>query len=212
MAKKSWNLESGGDGGGNKQEYTTFPQGVTRIRVIDEVPVKKFIHWIQEQKRAVTCPGRGCPICEIRKRQKTNKEPQTYNMAKRLGMQVINRETGNREIMEQGITFYKDLEDVMENLDDDGHDLIDADLKVKRRGTGKDDTTYRIDPDAVTPLSESDKELIAEKINLEDFFKPHPPEMIQRIIDGEKYDEIIGDYMGNKKKEESEDDEEFEVV
>lgn len=208
---KKWNLEDSGSDSGVKQEYTTFPVGITRIRVIDEVPVKKFIHWIQDQKRAVTCPGRGCPICEIRRRQKANKEPQTYNMAKRLGMQVINRETGNREIMEQGITFYKDLEAVMEDLADDEQELIDADLRVKRRGTGKDDTVYRIDVDKVEPLSESDKALIAEKVDLEEFFKPHPPEMIQRIIDGEQYDEIIGEYMNKGKKEESADDEEFEV-
>lgn len=207
---KKWNLDDGGSSDVVKQEFTTFPQGVTRIRVIDEVPVKKFIHWINDQKRAVTCPGRGCPICEIRRRQKANKEPQTYNMAKRLGMQIINRETGNREIMEQGITFYKDLEDVMEDLMDDGYDLIDADLRVKRRGTGKDDTTYRIDRDEVTPLSESDKKLIDEKIDLEEFFKPHPPEMIQRIINGEKFDDIVGEYFDKKRSEDS-DDEEYEV-
>ena len=208
---KKWNLEDSGSDSGVKQEYTTFPVGITRIRVIDEIPVKKFIHWIQDQKRAVTCPGRGCPICEISRRQKANKEPQTYNMAKRLGMQVINRETGSREIMEQGITFYKDLEAVMEDLADDEQELIDADLRVKRRGTGKDDTVYRIDVDKVEPLSESDKALIAEKVDLEEFFKPHPPEMIQRIIDGEQYDEIIGEYMNKDKKEEPADDEEFEV-
>lgn len=213
MTIKSWDLESSGGGSDNKQEYTKFPQGITKIRIIDEVPVQKWIHWIPKENKAINCPGRGCPICEIRKRQKQNGEPYSYNMARRLGMQVINRSTGNREIMEQGVNFFKDLKDVMEILEDDGLTLLEADVKVKRRGEGKDDTSYRIDADKPSPLSESDKKLIEEKVDLEEFFKPHPVEFVQRIVNGESFEDVLKD-MNDKDEDESteeNEDEEYKV-
>ena len=64
----SWDFEI--NSGGAKAEFTKFPVGVTRIRVIDDEPNVRWTHWIQQHKRSINCPGKDCPICEIRRYQK----------------------------------------------------------------------------------------------------------------------------------------------
>lgn len=198
-----WNFEVGGND--RKVEYTKFPEGITKIRIVDTEPHIRWTHWLNNEKRSVNCPGKGCPICEIRKNQKANKETPTYNMSRRFSIQVLNRNTGKLELMEQGITFFEDLKDLMDILSDKDLTFMDVDISVKRRGTGKDGTSYRLDVDEAYPLSEADKKLIEEKMNLNDYFKPHEPEKILRVIQGEAWSDV----MYEKNDEEGED---FEVV
>ena len=190
-----WNYDSGSS---TKQEFTRFPQGITIIRVVGEAPILRWIHWLPKDKRSVNCPGQGCPICEIRRAQKANKEPYTYGISKRLAIQAINRSTGKLEIVEQGVTFFDDLKLVRADALDKGLDLKDVDIKVRRTGTSVDDTKYRLDIGDTSPLSESDNELIANMIDLEEYFKPHTIEDINRIVrDGESFDDV----MKNKNEE-----------
>lgn len=201
-----WDFKETGGSNNKKQEFTKFPEGITKIRVVDEAPYERWTHFLIRDKRSINCPGKGCPICEIRKSQKANKIPYTYPVARRFALQIINRNTGKLEIMEQGITFMQDLRDVMEMLHEDGKKLIDVDLQVRRRGTGKDNTSYRIDIAEEYELSEDDIAKMGEMIDLEEYFKPHEPELITRVINGENFDEVM---FGNS--EDNEDDEEFEV-
>ena len=188
----SWNLQNESSTSGGKAEFTKFPEGITKIRIVDEQPHIRWAHWVQKISRSVNCPGKGCPICEIRRQQKANKEPYTYGMTRRYALNVLNRETGSVEIMEQGITFFEDLRDLLEELESEGKTFFDVDLKVKRRGTGKDGTTYRIDLDEECPLSEEDQKKIDEgKIDLNEFFKPHTVEQLTRLVNGEEWSDII---------------------
>lgn len=192
----NWDFESSNNNS-NKAEFTKFPVGITRIRVVDEEPMIRWTHWLQQFKRSLNCPGKGCPICEIRKNQKANKEQYTYPMARRLAIQVLNRETGKLEIMEQGSGFFTDLRDIKHDIEFDdkgnptGKKLIDFDIKVRRRGSGKDDTSYRLDIDAEYPLSEADLKLLNDKKDLDDFFKPNTNEQILRIVQGEKWEDVM---------------------
>lgn len=188
-----------------KQEFTKFPEGITKIRVVDTEPFERWTHFLLKDKRSINCPGKGCPICQIRKNQKANKLNYTYPMSRRFALQILNRNTGKLEIMEQGITFMQDLRDVMEMLHEDGKKLIDADLQVRRRGTGKDNTSYRIDVAEEYPLTDEDKAMMKEMIDLKEYFKPHEPEKIARVIAGEPFDEVMFDNV------EATDDEEYEV-
>lgn len=187
----TWDFDTP-QGGGNKQEFTKFPEGITRIRIIDEAPVVRWTHYLPKFKRSINCPGIGCPICEIRHQQKANKEPYTYAMARRFAMQVINRETGKLEILEQGKTFFEDLKELKEQIESKRLTLSDVDVRVKRKGTGQTDTSYRLDIDVETPLTEADKKLIEGKINLEDYFKPHDADKILRIVNGEEWNDVMG--------------------
>jgi hypothetical protein len=199
-----WNFDSQSKSD-TKHNFTKFPVGITRIRIVDEEPFQRWTHWMPQFKRSINCPGKGCPICEIRKNQKANKEKETYSTANRIAIQVLNRETGKLEIMEQGRTFFEDLRDIMEELHDNNKKLIDVDIKVKRRGEGKDDTSYRLDIDKEYPLTEEDKKLINNKINLSELFKPHDIDKILRLLNGEKWEDVM--YENN----ESNDDEVVEV-
>jgi hypothetical protein len=199
---QSWDFDSvGGSGGGKKTEFTKFPVGVTRIRIIDPAPHIRWVHWMNQFQRSVNCPG-NCPIDDIRRRQKANNEQYTYNMQKKFSINIINRETGQQEIMEQGVTFFEDIRDLMEDLKDDGRTLLDVDLRVKRRGTGKDDTTYRIDIDEKYPLTDDDKKMVEAKKDLKEYFKPHTNEQILALLQvkenfKEAWAEITGEGSGN---------------
>jgi len=181
------------DGNDKKIEFTKFPEGVTKIRLVDKEPHMRWTHWLAKEKRSVNCPGKGCPICEIRKQQKANKEPYTIGMSRRLAIQIINRNTGKLEIMEQGITFFEELRDLRAMLAEKGEDIYDYDISVRRRGTGQTDTSYRLDPDEKYELTDADKKLIENAIDLKEYFKPHEPEKILRVLNGEEFDKVMYD-------------------
>ena len=178
-------------GSSSKTEYTKFPVGITHIRVIDDVPFVRWTHWVPKFNKSVNCPGQGCPICDVRKKQKAAGLDYTYGVSRRIAINIINRETGKIEIMEQGITFFNDLRDLMSDLKEQGLKLSDVDIKVRRRGQGKDDTSYRLDIDKEYPLSDSELELIKTKPDLSTHFKPHTVEQLQRLINGESWDDIF---------------------
>ena len=167
--------------GGDKVQFTKFGVGISRIRILSVAPKVRWTHWLPKFQRSINCPGRGCPIDEIRKREKANKLPQTYGMSRKFSMNVWNYETNRLEIMEQGITFMEDLKDIMSDLKEQGHKLEDAIIKVRRRGTGKDDTTYRIDIDEI--VEKETAILNAEPVDLDEYFKPHTPEQILKVLE-----------------------------
>lgn len=179
----SWNFSTNN----GKAEFTKFPVGITRIRIIDEAPHIRWVHWMPVHKRTVNCPGKDCPICEIRRQQRTNKEPYTYGVSRRFTMNIFNYETGKIEIMEQGITFFEDLRDLKDDLEEENKTLQDAIIKVRRRGTGKDDTSYRLDIDG-----QAEEDLPTEEItDLIEYFKPHTNEQILRLVNGETWEEVF---------------------
>ena len=130
-------------------------------------------------------------------------------MGRRFAMNIFNLETNKVEIMEQGVGFFEDLRDVMNDIQSDGNVLKDAILKVRRRGTGKDDTSYRIDKEDVQPLSAEELAKFQEdSIKLDEYFKPHTNEQILRVISGEAWDEVMKSEQEEPTNTESED---FEV-
>lgn len=186
----SWNFDSG-NSNSVKAEFTKFPVGVTRIRVIDSEPHIRWTHWMDNIRKSVNCPGQGCPICAIRKAQKANGEQYTYGMSRRFAINILNLETQKLEIMEQGVGFFEDLRDLKSDLEQDNKALIDAIIKVRRRGTDRDNTSYRLDIDEVSELTETQKEMIKNRINLAEYFKPHTVEQLTRLIGGESWESVM---------------------
>lgn len=205
MSQFSWDVDSNTGGtSGDKANFAKFPEGITKIRVIDEAPYQRWTHFMKKFKRSINCPGKGCPICEIRRAEKQNKMPYSHAMAKRFALNIINRETKRVEIMEQGKTFIQDLVDLMGDLRSEGKTLLDADIKVRRRGLGQDDTTYRLDIDEKYAMTEADKDLMENKrIKLDEYFKPHTPEQILRLLNGEAWEDV----MASNQDKPSDDDE-----
>lgn len=191
-----WDFNEGQD----KTNFTKFSVGITRIRILDEEPMVRWIHWMGQYQKSVNCPGRGCPIDEIRKQQKANGEDYTYNMGRRFTINVYNHDTNRAEIMEQGITFFEDLRDVMTDLTDQGKKLKDVILKVRRRGSTKDDTSYRIDIDVEEPLSVPEIDAYDNLVDMKEYFKPHNPAQILKLLQvraetPEKYKEAWNEIM-----------------
>lgn len=165
-----------------KTNYTKFPQGISKIRILDAEPHVRWTHWMPQFQRSVNCPGRGCPIDDLRRQQKANGEPYTYSMTRRFAINIWNYETNQAEIMEQGIGFFQDLKDLMTDLRTDGHELSDAIIKVRRRGTGKDDTSYRVDLDSTAPMGDAERQAMENKPDLNEFFKPHTVSQILQLL------------------------------
>lgn len=207
---QTWDFDKGSESKESKKaNFTKFPVGITRIRVLDDAPFVRWTHWMPQFKRSVNCPGKGCPICEIRKQQKANGESYTYGMSRRFAINIYNYETGLQEIMEQGISFFEDLRDIMMDLKENGKELRDAILKVRRRGTGKDDTSYRVDIDEIEQMGKTEQEAMSTKIELAEFFKPHTPEKILRLLQvrenhAEAWNEIMSEGSDESDKQQEE--------
>lgn len=195
----SWDLSSNGSSSKSKTAFTAFPEGITRIRVVGEAPFMRWGHWWVSAKRTINCPGRDCPICEVRRVAKQNKLEQKIPMGRRFSITVINRETGNVEVVEQGVGFFEDIleckkeAEAMEDADGKllGHSLQDYDLKVKRRGTRQDDTKYTITLGDYAPLTDAEKELAATGIDHKEYFKPHESEKILQLLNGKTWEEVF---------------------
>lgn len=184
-----WDL----DAGSKKVAFTKFPVGSTHIRVIDKTPNARWTHWMNNatesgQGRGINCPGKAiCPIDDIIDKQKANKEKPTYSSSRKFALNVYNYETKKNEVMEQGIEFMEDLKLIMQDAKEDGKELSDVVLRVRRTGTGKDDTAYRIDI-----KHDAEEALQTDGVtNLEEYFKPHTPEQITRLLNGEKWETVM---------------------
>lgn len=200
----SWDLDGGEQ---QKVEFTKFPVGTTRIRVLDKMPFVRWTHWIpgvtkDGKGRSINCPGmKVCPIDDIINREKANGMKPRYSRTKRYAMNIFNYETGRIEIMEQGKTFMEDLKLIRDDLKEEGKELSDVILKVRRTGTSKDDTKYRIDV-----LGDATEEMPKEGItDLAEYFKPHTPEQINRILAGEKWEDVFATEETESKTDNDED-------
>lgn len=208
----SWNFE---ESNGEKKNFTKFPEGITFITVLDDEPHIRWQHWMKQFNKGINCPGRGCPIDELRRQQKNADEKQTYNAVRRFAINVYNHETKRVEILEQGKTFFEELRDHMEELKADGKKLSDVKLKVKRRGTGKDDTSYRIDVDSDHTGEEVADLQSLETTDLHDYFKVPTNEQIVALLQvkgatKEEFDKAWASIM-SPAEEKQEDDEPIEV-
>lgn len=176
-----------------KLEFTAFPEGITKLRIISPEPKMAWTHWIMKAKRSIICPGYECPICHVRKQQKEDKIPQTYNVSRRLRIYVYNYDTARIEILEQGITFFEELADMKKELEKEGKKLQGAIFKVKRKGTSKETTSYRIDLDSYEEVDLNDEMYsVANLPVLAEMFQPHEPKDILRIMNGEEWNEVFG--------------------
>lgn len=195
----SWDdeLDSGGSREEKKKvEFTKFPEGITRFRVLDAGPVTRWTHFIPQAKRSVNCPGQsnGCPICAIMNAAKATGEKTKYSSQKKWSTNILNLETKRVEVCDQGKGFFDDLRDVyLDNREEHGS-MLNYDVKAKRKGKGQDDTTYRLDLLEVRELNAEEKAIIEEgRVDLAEYFKPHPAHLLQRVLNGEDINEVMKD-------------------
>lgn len=215
MSYETWDTAFEGSSGSNggKTDFVKFPEGITKLRVIDMRIHVRWVHWMPQFSRSVNCPGSNkCPVCAVRKAAKDAGEKQKYGLSKRFAINVINRETKAYEILDQGKEFFEDLKIIrMEGINppdpDDKPlgDLIEYDIKVRRTGLKQEDTKYRIDADKKYPLSSEDKELAKSAKDLAEYFKPHTTEQIQRLLNGEQWNDVMSTQASSESSSEQEE-------
>ena len=165
--------------------YTKFVEGQTMIRILDEEPYSYWQHWLPAQNTSVTCLGKDCPICSVIAQAKANKLPVKYNNSRRHAMRIWNYTTNQMEIMIQSRGFMSQL--LM--LNKEVGDLRTYDVKIIRKGTGRD-TTYMAMPTAPTDFDTEGKEI--REVNMEEQFTPPTREEVLMLMEGKTWDEING--------------------
>lgn len=188
--KTTWDFDTKNKDG-NKADYTKFATGITRLILVDEAPQPRWQHWMNEHKRGVTCMGKGCPICALRKSQKDAGEPVTYTQSMRLAMNVYNIDTEKLEVMDQGKRFMNDLKLIKEEAEAEGKNIRDYIIKVRRTGTTKDDTSYRVDLGDKYELSDVEKGKIAVPNDLSTFFSVPTADQLRALMAGERPEDVF---------------------
>lgn len=202
----SWNFEETSKQGGkstNKVEFARLPEGITKIRVLDNVPFFRWAHWMPQFSRKVTCPGTGCPVCAVNKEMRNAGKDNKYGNTRNWSLNIFNHNTGKHELLEQGITFMEELRVAMEELKEDGKELTDAVLKIRNRMSGGR-STWRIDIDSDDePLTDEEKEAINNAVDKNDYFKAPTIEQLNELLSlsAPSTDEYIRVMFGDRKLE-----------
>lgn len=183
----SWNFEEtsqSSGGSSNKLEFTKFAEGITRIRVLDDVPFMRWAHWMPQYSRKITCPGFGCPVCELNKKLRASGGKNKYDNSRAWALNVYNHDTERHELNEQGIKFMEELREVMEDLKRDGKKLSDAIIKIRMRKGTDGKATWRMDIDSDdTPFTEAEQEALKQLVDKDEYFKAPTFEQIQELLD-----------------------------
>lgn len=182
----SWNFEDTKGSGGsssNKVEFAKFQEGITKIRVLDEVPFFRWAHWMPQFKRKVTCSGYDCSICELNRELKAKKQDAKYNNVRNWALNIFNHNTGKHELLEQGITFMEELREIMEELKKQGKSLTSAIIKIRMRTSSEGKATWRMDIDSDDePMNELELEAMKHLVDKDEYFKAPTKEQLDELL------------------------------
>lgn len=167
-----------------KVPYTKFDKGATQIRVLDDEPFSFWSHWLQKQQTSVTCPGKGCPICNVMAQMRANNEKPMYTSSHRHAIRVWNYKTERMEVMIQSKSFFQQLLVLHKEIGK----ITDYDIKVVRQGEGKE-TTYSLLPSAPSAFEITEG---IEDVNFEELLSPPTTEEIIQLMEGKTWNEING--------------------
>lgn len=188
----SWNDVTRDSTNTEKTPYTKFENGSTIIRILDNEPFSFWSHWLQKQQTSVTCIGKDCPICNVIRAQKANKETPQYSSTQRHCVRVWNYKEERLEVMIQGRTFFSQLLDLHKEVGD----ITTYDIKVIRKGEGTQ-TTYTLLPQPVKEFEIPNQEEF-DSIILEELMAPPSREDMLALMEGKSWSEINGTNGNNE--------------
>ena len=195
---KGWEAVKESNNNIGEVEFLKTPQGVTTCRVIDEEPIALWKHWVQSANggkgMSIVCSGDDCPICKANKKAKEEGLKAPYSTTRSFAINVIDSE-GNVKILEKGKTLFESLCTLNEQMGD----LINYEINITRTGTKMQDTKYTVLPHMpLTALTDEQKqEVLAKRINLEDYYKPLSNDDVITLMNG-------GTLQNNNNEENSE--------
>lgn len=200
----AWNnIVNGNNGstGGTQIDYLKFPDGQTTIRLIDKEPYSRWTHWVQQANKgkgvSIDCIGKGCPICEERKKEKaTGVKPSDmkFKVAMTHSINVIDRADGKVKVLEKGNGLFQDLANALTMLTTMGQapDITLIDIIVTKSGKVFNQIKYAVmpNPSTIRPLNE--EELALEKYNLEELKPKLEAFQVIQLMNGASLDEVTG--------------------
>ena len=171
----------------NKTEFTKLQNGVTELRFLDGEPFVRWAHWLASAKRNVSCIGAGCPVCEAIKTAKSTGAKVPYNSNRKFAMHVLNLNTGNVEILEQGKMFFTQLH----ALHDEMGDIREYNVKVRTQNAGSTDVVHTLMPMPKSELTDEQKELCKDLKPFEEVFKKPTKEQVIQLMSGKSPEEVF---------------------
>lgn len=190
------NNNSGSDKG--KVNYVKLTPGeVVKLRIVDEQPESRWVHWVQSANKGkglgIKCPGKGCPMCADMAEKKRAKQPQKYSCTKSHALNVINRGTGQIEVLDKGNKIFEQLLNMLKQMGD----LRNYDITITTTKTGAEATNvnYSVLPTfPPTPLTSAEKEMIeTSRYDLKELTKGFTIEQINKLITGATIEEVTAD-------------------
>lgn len=199
---------------GGDKEYMKLPVGRNVVRVLPPRPGEKVLKRVMEHfirvagaNRPVifSCPQARqdrkdrCPACERAARLRASGNPQdreaAYDMSAKLRvyLNVIDRKNpgAGPQILPVGKQIYEQLLTIRKD-EDAGGNYIDPengfDIVIERVGTGKNDTTYTVNPSRKTTPLHTDSEVasswIENQANLERFDRVRTYDDLMKSLGG----------------------------
>lgn len=180
-----------------KTEFTKLQNGVTELRFLDDEPFVRWAHWIAQAKRNVSCIGADCPVCEAIKASRQAGMKPNYTSSRKFAMHVLNLNTGNVEMLEQGKTFFTQLHALHEEIGN----VKGYNIKVKTQNAGSTDVTYTLLPCAPSELSTEQMELTKELKPFDEVFKKPTREQVIQLMSGKSPEEVFANKSNDKDEE-----------
>ena len=180
-----------------KTEFTKLQNGVTELRFLDDEPFVRWAHWIAQAKRNVSCIGADCPVCEAIKASRQAGMKPSYSSNRKFAMHVLNLNTGNVEILEQGKTFFTQLHALHEEIGN----IKGYNIKVKTQNAGSTDVTYTLLPCATSELSPEQVEQTKELKPFDEVFKKPTREQVVQLMSGKSPEEVFANKSNDKDEE-----------
>jgi len=141
-------------------------EGTYKVRILDEFPISKDVHFESIVKRTIICPGAGCLFCARGDR-----------ISKRSYVNVLDRADNKVKVMPFSIGLKEPLSQILveaaKQLGTSDPRMFD--LVIVRTGKGQSDTRYSVAlSGGIEPLSEE-----YTHHNLEEVLKPMPIDEMQ---------------------------------
>ena len=180
----------------SKTEFTKLQNGITELRFLDGEPFVRWAHWIAQAKRNVSCIGAECPVCDaIKASRQAGIKPQ-FTSNRKFAMHVLNLNTGNVEVLEQGKVFFTQLHALHEEIGD----IRNYNIKVKTQNAGSTDVTYTLMTMMPTELNEEQLEMVKDLKAFEEVFKVPTREQVLQLMSGSTPDEVFGNKSDEDEK------------
>lgn len=180
-----------------KTEFTKLQNGVTELRFLDDEPFVRWAHWIAQAKRNVSCIGADCPVCEAIKASRQAGMKPSYSSNRKFAMHVLNLNTGNVEILEQGKTFFTQLHALHEEIGN----IKGYNIKVKTQNAGSTDVTYTLLPCAPSELTAEQVEQTKELKPFDEVFKKPTKDQVIQLMSGKSPEEVFANKSNDKDEE-----------